>query len=253
MEVHHHSHHPKKWKEYISEFLMLFFAVFLGFMSEYYLEYRAERHKEHDYLVSMVEDLKADTTEISLKNIGMNEVIISANKLTELAYKKNLSEDDIDSIYFHSIYITSRIIALNFTIGTIEQLKNSGGFRLIRNHEIVKKLNDYEKSKNTILLQQDATFVKWNRIHEIQNSLIHFNVFSPVEKLGKIEFNKSLLNEIAATTGSKFLKNDKTSFYEYSNNVGVLKGYVSYYQLMALLQKKKAIELISIIEKELTN
>jgi len=89
MEVHHHSHHPKKWNEYISEFLMLFFAVFLGFMSEYYLEYRAERHKEHDYLVSMVEDLKADTTEIAVKNIGMNEVIFSANKLAELAYKKN--------------------------------------------------------------------------------------------------------------------------------------------------------------------
>jgi hypothetical protein len=33
MEVHHHSHHPKKWKEYISEFLMLFLAVFSGFMA----------------------------------------------------------------------------------------------------------------------------------------------------------------------------------------------------------------------------
>ncbi|MEY3739101.1 MAG: hypothetical protein RL544_1879 [Bacteroidota bacterium] len=27
MEVHHHSHHPKKWKEYVTEFLMLFLAV----------------------------------------------------------------------------------------------------------------------------------------------------------------------------------------------------------------------------------
>ena len=30
MEVHHHSHHPKKWKEYVTEFIMLFAAVTLG-------------------------------------------------------------------------------------------------------------------------------------------------------------------------------------------------------------------------------
>ena len=32
MEVHHHSHHPKKWKEYVTEFLMLFLAVSMGFV-----------------------------------------------------------------------------------------------------------------------------------------------------------------------------------------------------------------------------
>ena len=64
MEVHHHSHHPKNWKEYLSEFFMLFLAVFAGFLAESYLDYRTERHKEHDYLVSLVSDLKIDTADI---------------------------------------------------------------------------------------------------------------------------------------------------------------------------------------------
>ena len=37
MEVHKHPHHvthKKKWGEYILEFLMLFLAVFLGFIAE---------------------------------------------------------------------------------------------------------------------------------------------------------------------------------------------------------------------------
>jgi len=34
MEAHNHTHQPKKWKEYISEFLMLFTAVTLGFFAE---------------------------------------------------------------------------------------------------------------------------------------------------------------------------------------------------------------------------
>lgn len=64
MEVHHHSHHPKNWKEYLSEFFMLFLAVFAGFLAESYLDYRTERHKERDYLVSLVSDLKIYAADI---------------------------------------------------------------------------------------------------------------------------------------------------------------------------------------------
>ena len=40
MEVHHHGHvhEKKKWKEYLFQFLMLFLAVFCGFLAEYQLE-----------------------------------------------------------------------------------------------------------------------------------------------------------------------------------------------------------------------
>ena len=39
MEVHHHAHHEgkKNWKSYFWEFLMLFLAVFCGFLAEYQL------------------------------------------------------------------------------------------------------------------------------------------------------------------------------------------------------------------------
>ena len=253
MEVHHHSHHPKKWKEYISEFLMLFFAVFLGFMSEYYLEYRAERHKEHDYLVSMVEDLKADTTEIATKNIAMNELMSSGNKLTELAYKKTWTEEDIDTIYLKSINLVTRLVTLNFTSGTIDQLKNAGGFRLIRNEEIVKRITDYEKQKITIKVQQEGMADKWINVHKIQNGLLHLNVFVVSDKFGNVNFNRQMLDDIATTTGSKFLKKDRMSFYEYANYINVMKGYAAFYQVMSLMEKQKATELIAIIEKELSH
>jgi hypothetical protein len=253
MEVHHHSHHPKKWKEYVSEFLMLFFAVFLGFMSEYYLEYKAERHKEHDYLVSMIEDLKADTAEITIKNIAMDQVKRSGDQITNLVYKTKWSDEDIDSIYLNSIYITSRVVGLNFTTGTIDQLKNAGGFRLIRNQQIVKKISQYEQYKNTIKLQQEALFEKWNSVHNIQNSLIHFKVFGLDDTNAVPLYNRALLSEIATSTGSKFLRKDKVLFYEYANYIGVMRGYNTYYQLMSNIEKQKAIELIGIIEKELSH
>jgi hypothetical protein len=50
MEVHAHTHTPsppagragKKWTHYFWEFLMLFLAVFCGFLAEYQLEHKIE-------------------------------------------------------------------------------------------------------------------------------------------------------------------------------------------------------------------
>ena len=67
MEVHHHSHHPKKWKEYITEFIMLFAAVTLGFFAENQREHLVESHREQQYMQSFYEDLKNDTS--TLNNI----------------------------------------------------------------------------------------------------------------------------------------------------------------------------------------
>ena len=64
MEVHHHSHHPKKWKEYISEFLMLFAAVTLGFFAENLREHQIEKHREIQFLKNIHLDLERDIKEI---------------------------------------------------------------------------------------------------------------------------------------------------------------------------------------------
>ena len=46
MEVHAHTHSPrKKWTHYFWEFLMLFLAVFCGFLAEYQLEHKIEKDR----------------------------------------------------------------------------------------------------------------------------------------------------------------------------------------------------------------
>src|SRR5688500_7895867 len=63
MEVHHHTHTPrKKWTHYFWEFLMLFLAVTLGFFVENQREHYIERHRAVVLAHSLVEDLKKDTT-----------------------------------------------------------------------------------------------------------------------------------------------------------------------------------------------
>ena len=62
MEVHHHAHTPrKKWTHYFWEFLMLFLAVFCGFLAENQREHMVEHAREKQYMQSMLVDLAADT------------------------------------------------------------------------------------------------------------------------------------------------------------------------------------------------
>src|SRR6266542_3833667 len=66
MEVHSHTHTPrKKWTHYLWEFLMLFLAVFCGFLAENWREHIAEHQREKKYIQSMVADLRKDTAEVT--------------------------------------------------------------------------------------------------------------------------------------------------------------------------------------------
>jgi hypothetical protein len=251
MEVHHHSHHPQKWKEYLSEFLMLFFAVFLGFMAEYYLEYRAERHKEHDYINGMALDLKSDSAEMAIRIQGMESLKRMGKKLEKLLYKSVFTDDDIDSIYLISTKITATLIAPNFSSGTIDQLKNAGGYRLIKNQEIVRKISDYDRWKKTINLQESVIMEHWVNAHKMQNGIIHMTTIGMPEKLNEIILDKNELNRIEVLTGSKFLNSSKKALYEYANYIWVLGGYVSYYEIMIKMQQQNANELLKLIDKEL--
>jgi len=51
MEVHAHTQTArKKWTHYFWEFLMLFLAVFCGFLAEYKLEHIIEHQREEQYI-----------------------------------------------------------------------------------------------------------------------------------------------------------------------------------------------------------
>lgn len=64
METHaHHLHKApgKNFWHYFFEFLMLFLAVFCGFLAENYREHVVERDKEKQFIETFIDDLKTDT------------------------------------------------------------------------------------------------------------------------------------------------------------------------------------------------
>ena len=86
MEVHHHPHHPKKWNEYITEFIMLFAAVTLGFFAENTREHQIINHKIEANKLAILKDLKSDSADIARIIERENKSIKQFNRLNHLLF-----------------------------------------------------------------------------------------------------------------------------------------------------------------------
>src|SRR5258705_13281892 len=94
MEVHAHSHTVpiaigrKKWTHYLWEFLMLFLAVFCGFLAENIREHRVEQLRAKEFARSLVQDLQNDTTAIKVQKKSGGIFIAVADSLLSLSKRQ---------------------------------------------------------------------------------------------------------------------------------------------------------------------
>ena len=111
MEVHHHSHKPKNWKEYITEFIMLFAAVTLGFFAENVREHQIVIERKNQNLLAMVQDLKRDSVQLQQRIIEYTKAIKTFEDLKYASYQYHnhqMSEPDFIN-YVTNQYDSSNI------------------------------------------------------------------------------------------------------------------------------------------------
>ncbi|HEV8273296.1 MAG TPA: hypothetical protein VGQ04_18410 [Chitinophagaceae bacterium] len=159
MEVHAHSHlasgethtERKKWTHYFWEFLMLFLAVFCGFLAENQREHYIEKKRAKEYAVSLLMDLKVDTFIINniIKNRTFREQRLST--LMDELEKKLADQQDTVLFDIGMTELARRSYPILRT-GTYEQVKNSGSLRYFANR-IATALVEYE-SDRTLLEKQ---------------------------------------------------------------------------------------------------
>ena len=146
MEVHHHSHHPKKWKEYITEFLMLFLAVSLGFMAENIREHQIEKQREIAYLQNVHEDLKLDLIKID-DVISSNTIRLQAmDTLFQLINNNTITNEDV---YYYIRNLALRATFESSHVG-LDQIKSAGGLRMVKNPEIISGIQEYARALDAL-------------------------------------------------------------------------------------------------------
>ena len=154
MEVHHHpqSHERKNWKAYFWEFLMLFLAVYCGFLAENWREHIVEHQREKEYIKSFVEDLKQDTAQL-------NVIVKKFDR--KLAFHDSLLQELANPMIFKSSSRAHYFFEMGrhfpdyiYTDRTIQQLKNGGGMRLIRNKAVSDSIVDYDSKVRILAIAQ---------------------------------------------------------------------------------------------------
>jgi hypothetical protein len=146
MEVHKHPHHvthKKKWGEYLLEFIMLFLAVFLGFLAENLREQNVEHHREKEYIQSLFEDLKSDTLQANEVLIKLNNRSIGIDSVIAALSSPEIIKNSNKAYHFWSSNMGFADFMSNDR--TIQQLKNSGGLRLIRNKIVSNGIMKYDQ------------------------------------------------------------------------------------------------------------
>ena len=143
MEVHAHTHTDrKKWTHYFWEFLMLFLAVFCGFLAENQREHMVEHQREKQFMISLLQDLKNDTVAWS-QNIEAWNFIRNNIDTLRIYVQPPFQSVNTEMAYCWSSYMYA-FSEFNYNDRTIEQLRNSGNFRLIREKSVVDSLVVYD-------------------------------------------------------------------------------------------------------------
>jgi hypothetical protein len=141
MEVHHHAHAPKKLREYLTEFFMLFLAVTLGFLAENIREHYIEQERAHELLESFMHD-------VSQNIILMDSLTTSNSKMimkNDSAVLYLLENDLVDLDSFYNLLPVTSYRYLNNN-ETYDQMKSSGSLRYIKDTTLLRKIIAYNNA-----------------------------------------------------------------------------------------------------------
>ena len=248
MEVHHHPEVERKgFKEYILEGLMIFIAVMMGFFAESLRERIADNHKENEYMHSMVQDLQADTAELNLSTVRFSE--ISSKLDTMLICLKSEKPDPavINRIVSEQFFLYTEY---SYNNRTVQQLKNSGVFRLVRDNNVAASILKYDNFQNSIMLTQYVDLKNTMYAYkDIEARAIHYKDLNVVNGKSKA-FENFDPADFAADGKHPFITQDKDLINHYYDKLFIHDTLCHVFLLNIKYAKEEATKLITLIENE---
>jgi len=143
------------WKHYFYEFLMLFLAVYCGFIAENIREAKVEREREKVYMENLFQDLKDDTTNFSVYVKSTYDFLCSVDTLMVLMKSPDRNEH-LNKIYYLARMASARSTSFFFpNERTFDQMKSSGYLRLISNRQVGDSVSGYYNSLKRVIFQNE--------------------------------------------------------------------------------------------------
>ncbi len=248
MEVHHHPTVEKKnFKEYFLEFLMIFLAVTLGFFAENLREHFSDRSKEKDFIVSMKEDLVSDTMQLSNALPFDDSIYENLDSLYFLLQAASKGEPyDIHKLYYINFTYAFGLYTFIPNNRTISEIKNTGGFSLIKNKACRDSISVYDNFNETAIKLNSDGYKDWltdlNKMSQKIFSFDQVKTFAHDLNTYKFFLNDSLQLKLA--------NNDKLLITEYANKVRSLMMMFTVLAWSEQVQFEHGKNLITLLNKE---
>ena len=245
MEVHAHTRtERKKFTHYLWEFLMLFLAVFCGFLAENFREHQVEHQREKQYILSMIQDLETDTSNLNVlvkrfwkKNSLLDSIIRGYDQGTR-SYDNTWAQQFLLSYRggFPDFYPTDR---------TIQQLKNSGGLRLIRNEAAANGIILYDAAVKDVKFEEE--FLSSNQDRYIEEVLKVWSVNKMMKDAGVSSWTSNRNMEVK---NNYWITTDPIAFEHLFNRLAEYNEAILHHKTDFEHLKGKATELILLLKKE---
>jgi hypothetical protein len=255
MEVHHHAHdpaaphHKKNWKSYFWEFLMLFLAVFCGFLAEYQLEQTIERHREKEYATLLKKDLENDTIQINGVVHQLEKIAASMDSISSSIYQGVSGNKVPGSFYYHSQIGTISPIVL-WNDATLIQLTQSGNLRYFRNHELVNKISAYYSRQSYVRNLNNGDRERREKTLAIRSRILNNHYYKYYSTVLPSDTLK-LLPDSLVKNMFPIQSNDPQLLNEYANSFENRRGYINLVLTNTFPKAKSdALELMLLLQKE---
>ena len=179
---------------------MLFLAVFAGFLAENQREHYVEHQREKQYIRSMIEDLGTDTSNLEGNISGLMR---KSSQLDSLIRGFDEGAASYDPVWA-KLFLRSYSIGFPDYIATdrtIQQLKNAGGLRLIRNKKVVSSLRQYWNQIESFYRIRDRLEMAGEKIADVSSRVFYNKFFisadDPLEPPSGIKADATLISEDA--------------------------------------------------------
>jgi hypothetical protein len=244
MEVHHHPHVEKKnFKEYFLEFIMIFLAVTLGFFAESIRENISNRHKESKYMESLVADLESDTTQTDIAINRWKKSNANTDSLL-LFLKKDMNQENINVLYHLLSNDFFHFDLFKYDNKTIEELKSSGDFRLIKKEKISDEIMAYDLDMKYILIQEQDVKELMIASKNIESKIFDFSQLNDKWKYNEV------LKFTQNNTTHRLITKDQQIIDEYFNKLWTFHALAAVHEKLFEEDKATASQLLKNIQRE---
>ncbi|HEY8660906.1 MAG TPA: hypothetical protein VIL78_17880 [Hanamia sp.] len=242
MEVHHHAHHYeiKNWKIYLWEFIMLFLAVFSGFLAENQREYMVERKREKQYIRTLIKDIQTDLSNSGNRVAEYSETI---NRIDTILSNFDAFTKDFSSAGGRNfLYILYNHDDFIYTDRTMQQLKYAGGLRLIK-PSASDSIIAYDSDVKSLFNQVDYNTEIYVQLIDLANKMISYR--------NAVKDNHTkFLYQLAAPKADIWIKHDPALFQQLYNQLYIYSITNNYSVIRLKRLQKRGNGLINFLKNE---